>query len=303
MIFCNVSENEIGTRLDVFLAQKLDVSRNYASILVDEGYVFVNDVEASKVSYKIKLNDKIEVEEKETEVLNVESENVPLNILYEDNDILIINKIRGMVVHPSLGHEKGTLVNAIMHHCKDNLSTINGVIRPGIVHRIDKDTSGVLCICKNDKAHNDIALQFQEHTNVRKYLAIVKGVVKDDEGFIDEPILRDKKNRKRYAVDKNGKVAKTFYKVLKRFENYTYVECELFTGRTHQIRVHMAHIGHPLLGDMIYGRKDNNFKDLDGQILHAYYLELTHPGTKERIKFETDIPDYFKEILDKLQIM
>ena len=212
-----------------------------------------------------------------------------------------VNKPRGMVVHPAPGHQNGTLVNAIMFHCKNNLSGINGVIRPGIVHRIDKDTSGVLCICKNDFSHNNISKQFQEHTNIRKYVAIVKGLIKDDAGTIDNFLNRDKKNRLRMAVCDIGKRAITKYKIIERFKNHTYIECELLTGRTHQIRAHMRHIGHPLLGDLLYGGFDDKFKNLDGQILHAKFLEISHPKTNERISFTAEIPEYFREILNKIK--
>ena len=298
----NVDDNsKVGIRLDTFIKDNSDFSRTYTATLIEEGFVAVNNVIVEKTSYKTKLNDIVNITEKEIEVLDIVPENIPLNIVYEDDDILIIDKERGMVVHPSNGHSSGTLVNAIMYHCKDKLSSINGVIRPGIVHRIDKDTSGILCICKNDEAHKNIAAQFSEHTNVRKYYAIVKGQISKDSGEINKPIGRDKRNRLRMAIDKNGKEAITRFKVIKRFKNYTYIECELLTGRTHQIRVHMKDMGYPLLGDLTYGKVDRNFKDLDGQILHAYYLEMNHPKTNERIKFESDIPEYFKNILNELE--
>lgn len=298
----NVDDNsKVGIRLDTFIKDNSDFSRTYTATLIEEGFVAVNNVIVEKTSYKTKLNDIVNITEKEIEVLDIVPENIPLNIVYEDDDILIIDKERGMVVHPSNGHSSGTLVNAIMYHCKDKLSSINGVIRPGIVHRIDKDTSGILCICKNDEAHKNIAAQFSEHTNVRKYYSIVKGQISKDSGEINKPIGRDKRNRLRMAIDKNGKEAITRFKVIKRFKNYTYIECELLTGRTHQIRVHMKDMGYPLLGDLTYGKVDRNFKDLDGQILHAYYLEMNHPKTNERIKFESDIPEYFKNILNELE--
>lgn len=295
------SDDKVNIRLDSFIKSYSELSRTYIASLIDEGYVTVNDNIVEKASYKTKFNDVINVTEKEIEVLDIEAENLPLDILYEDDDILIINKERGMVVHPSNGHESGTLVNAIMYHCKDKLSSINGVIRPGIVHRIDKDTSGILCICKNDESHKNIAEQFKEHSNVRKYLAIVKGEITKDSGEIDKPIGRDKRNRLRMAVDKDGKEAITKFKVLKRFSGYTYIECELLTGRTHQIRVHMKDMGYPLLGDLLYGKVDRNFKDLDGQILHAYYLEFNHPRTNERMIFKSDLPEYFTNILSQLE--
>lgn len=292
--------DKVNIRLDSFLSNNFDYSRSYLASLIEEGYVFVNDVKVIKTSYKTKLNDKICFTLKPEEIISVEPENIPLNILYEDDDILIVDKERGMVVHPSNGHESGTLVNAIMYHCKDSLSTINGVIRPGIVHRIDKDTSGILCICKNDMSHKNISEQFANHSNIRKYKAIVKGRLKKEEGLIDKPIGRDKNNRLRMAIDKNGKNAKTYYKILKKYNNYTYIECELFTGRTHQIRVHMKELGNPLLGDLVYGRVDKNFRELDGQVLHAYYLKIKHPRSNKEMEFKSDIPDYFKKVMDKL---
>ena len=294
------NDEKVNIRLDSFLADNFDYSRSYLASLIEEGYVFVNGVKVVKTSYKTKLNDKISFTLKPEEVLSVEPENIPINILYEDEDILIIDKERGMVVHPSNGHESGTLVNAIMYHCKGTLSTINGVIRPGIVHRIDKDTSGILCVCKNDLSHKNISDQFAEHSNVRKYKAIVKGRLKNDEGYVNKPIGRDKTNRLRMAIDKNGKNAKTYYKTLKKYNNYTYIECELFTGRTHQIRVHMKDMGNPLLGDLVYGRVDKNFRELDGQMLHAYYLKIRHPRTNEEMEFVSELPMYFKKVLDKL---
>lgn len=303
MVLIVENDNDVNVRLDTFIKNNTEFSRTYVATLIDEGYVKVNTNVVQKSSYKTKLNDKIDITEKEIEVLDVVPENIPLNILYEDSDILIIDKERGMVVHPSNGHLNNTLVNAIMYHCKDALSTINGVIRPGIVHRIDKDTSGILCICKNDASHKNIAEQFSKHTNVRKYKALVKGVIKNDLGEINKPIGRDKRNRLKMAVDSNGKEAITKYRVLKRYSDYTLIECELLTGRTHQIRVHMKDMGYPLLGDTTYGRVDKNFKDLDGQVLHAYYLELTHPRTSERMVFESKLPKYFEDILNRIEQM
>lgn len=302
MNFIISNEKNTNIRLDNYLKDHCEFSRTYIATLIEEGYVKVNDIIIEKPSYKTKLNDKIDVEDKEIEVLDILPEDIPLSILYEDDDILIVDKARGMVVHPSNGHYSGTLVNAIMYHCKDNLSSINGVIRPGIVHRIDMDTSGILCICKNDNSHKNVATQFAEHTNVRKYRAIVRGVIKED-GTIDKPIGRDKRNRLRMAIDPLGKEAKTYYKVLERYNGYTYIECELFTGRTHQIRVHMKDKGFPLLGDTTYGKVDRNFQKLDGQVLHAYYLELTHPSNGKRMVFESRNPQYFEEILDKIKKM
>ena len=294
------NNQDIDLRIDLYIKKNSDMSRNHIANLIQNQYVTLNGNVITKPSIKLKLDDVICIKEVEQKPLDVKGENIPLDIIYEDADILIVNKDRGIVVHPANGHSSGTLVNAIMYHCKESLSGINGILRPGIVHRIDKDTSGILCICKNDYSHNDIAMQFKNHTNVRKYKLIVKGNISCDEGIIDEPIGRDKKNRLRYAISRDGKTAITLYKVLKRFNGYTYLECELKTGRTHQIRVHMKSIGHPILGDLLYGNADKNFSKLNGQVLHAYYLEFDHPRTLERLKFECDIPEYFKKILDKL---
>ena len=297
-----VDSLNVGKRLDVFLSEKTEYSRNFLINKIKSGCIKVDDKIIDKPSYKISLDSVVQFDDFKSEtLLDVREENISLDILYEDLDILIINKPRGMVVHPAPGHKNGTLVNAIMFHCKNNLSGINGVIRPGIVHRIDKDTSGVLCICKNDFSHNNISKQFQEHTNIRKYVAIVKGLIKEDAGTIDNFLNRDKKNRLRMAVCDIGKRAITKYKIIERFKNHTYIECELLTGRTHQIRAHMRHIGHPLLGDLLYGGFDDKFKNLDGQILHANYLEITHPKTNERISFTAEIPEYFREILNKIK--
>lgn len=303
MILYVDNENDINKRLDIFVKENSEFSRTYIDTLIKEGYVKINDIVVLKSSYKTKQSDVIDITEKEIEELDLKPENIPLNILYEDEDILIIDKERGMVVHPSNGHSSNTLVNAILYHCKDNLSSINGVIRPGIVHRIDKDTSGILCICKNDNSHKNIAKQFEEHTNVRKYKAIVRGIISQNEGIISKPIGRDKRNRLRMAIDANGKLAITEYKVIERFNNYTLIECNLKTGRTHQIRVHMKDLGHPILGDLVYGKVDKNFRNINGQILHAYYLELNHPRTGERLKFESKLPSYFIEVLDKIKKM
>lgn len=294
------SEDKTNIRLDLFLKDNFNYSRSYIEKIIEEGFLIVSGSVVTKPSYKTKLNDEIEFTTIPLSPLSLEPQNIPLNILYEDEDILIVDKERGMVVHPSYGHEDNTLVNAILYHCKGSLSSINGVIRPGIVHRIDKDTSGILCICKNDEAHIDVSRQFEKHTNIRKYKCIVKGIIKDDTGTIDKPIGRDKNNRLKMAIDENGKNAITKYKVIERYDNYTFIECELLTGRTHQIRVHMKEIGHPLLGDLTYGRTDSNFKELDGQILHAYYLKIVHPRTHKDIEFISELPDYFKNVLQKL---
>ena len=296
-----VDESLYDIRLDAYLAQKFDKTRNHFEILIKDGKVKVNGKVITKTSYKTKIDDNIDVVDDIREEIDVVPQDIPLNIIYEDDDILIIDKERGMVVHPANGHNDNTLVNAIMFHCKDRLSTINGVIRPGIVHRIDKDTSGILCICKNDISHNFIQEQFKEHTNTRKYKAIVKGNLKEKIGIIEQPIGRDKNNRLRFAVDKNGKNAITKYKVIESFVGFDFIECELLTGRTHQIRVHMKYLGHPLLGDSLYGGHDKNFKYIDGQVLHAYYLDFIHPTTKKKVAFKSELPIYFENILQKLR--
>ena len=297
------NKDDENTRIDFYLSCKLDYSRNFISSLIKDEYILINDIVCKKPSTKLKINDSIYIKDIVVKELNIEPNNIDIDIVYDDEELSIINKKRGMVVHPSAGHINDTLVNAIMYHMKNNLSNINGVNRPGIVHRIDKDTSGLLCICKTNFSHNEIAKQFKEHTNVRKYICIVKGIIKKDEGTIDAPIGRDKKNRIRFDIDKiNGKNAVTKFKVLKRYNNYTYVECELFTGRTHQIRVHMKSIGHPLLGDLLYTSKDKNFPELSGQILHAKYLEFNKPSTNERLKFDSEVPDYFKDVIERIEI-
>ena len=237
----------------------------------------------------------------EPEELNVEPENIPLDILYEDDDLLVVNKPKGMVVHPAAGHSSGTLVNAVLYHCRGNFSDINGVLRPGIVHRIDMDTTGALVICKSYFAHQSLAEQLSVHSITRKYLAIVHGNLKEDEGTIEGPIGRHPTDRKKMAINyKNGKDAVTHYKVLERFGQATYVECRLETGRTHQIRVHMASIGHPLLGDTVYGSSKNPYH-LEGQALHAMILGFVHPRTCEYLEFTAPLPEYFVKLLSKLR--
>lgn len=301
MIFIVDDKADENIRLDIYITEHTDFTRSFVSNNIKEGRVTVNGEVVTKTSYQVKQTDVIFIEDDIIKELDIVAEDLYLDIKYEDDDILIVNKEKGMVVHPSNGHHSGTLVNAVMAHCKDNLSSINGVIRPGIVHRIDKDTSGLICICKNDNSHKSIARQFMEHSNIRKYKTIVKGRIKEDDGIIKNRISRDKKNRLRMAVNEDGKLAITEFKVLERFKDYTYLECSLQTGRTHQIRVHMKYIGHPVLGDKLYSSVDKNFKNIDGQVLHAYYMEFTHPKTKERVKFESELPEYFIEILEKLR--
>lgn len=280
-ISLQADETYMDERLDKFLSAMLpDQSRSYLQKIIKDGNVLVNG-EPKKSSYRLEDGDEVTADLPELKSPDIEPENIPLDILYEDDSILMVNKPKGMVVHPSAGHYTGTLVNAVLWHCQGQLSGINGVSRPGIVHRIDKDTTGVLVVCKNDAAHNAVAAQLKEHSITRKYRAIVHGVIKEDEGTVDAPIGRHPTERKKMASGvKNGKRAVTHYRVLERFQGYTYVECQLETGRTHQIRVHMASIHHPLLGDTVYGpAKDSHH--LEGQTLHAMVLGLIHPVTGE----------------------
>ena len=254
-----------------------------------------------KANYKVQAGDEIRISLPDLSEPDILPEDIPLDILYEDEDVMVVNKPKGMVVHPSAGHTSGTLVNAILFHCQGNLSGINGVMRPGIVHRIDKDTTGALLICKNDVAHRDLAEQLKEHSIKRRYRAIVSGNLKDDEGTVEGPIGRHPVDRKKMAINyKNGKEAITHYKVLERFGNATYIECRLETGRTHQIRVHMTSIGHPLLGDEVYGSGKNPYH-LQGQALHAMVLGFVHPRTGEYLEFTAPLPEYFTNLLEKLR--
>ncbi len=292
---------EGGLRLDkalvVFCPEK---SRSYLSLLISDGHCLVNG-EVQKASFKVKEGDEIKLDIPDPVELVIKKEDIPLDIVYEDDDILIINKPQGMVVHPSAGHHEHTLVNAIMNHCKD-LSGINGVIRPGIVHRIDKDTSGLICIAKNDKAHEFLAEQLKDHTMARTYVALVRGAIKEETGTINMPIGRDNKNRQKMAVVREGgKNAITHFKVLERFATHTLIECSLVTGRTHQIRVHMSQIGYPVEGDPLYAGKNYDKLYKGGQLLTAIKLKLIHPTTKKEMEFSIDIPDYFQEILMNLQ--
>ena len=293
-----VDEIDIKKRLDVYVSEKSEISRSHAQKLINDGNVSVNNKQ-EKVSYKVTIGDSINITIPEAKTLDIVAEDIPLDILYEDNDVIVVNKPKGMVVHPAAGNYTGTLVNAIMAHSGDNLSGINGVIRPGIVHRIDKDTSGILVIAKNDIAHVELAKQLKDHTMKRVYVAIVKGNIKSDEGTIDAPIGRHKIHRKKMAVVKDGRHAVTHYKVIKRVDNLTVIEARLETGRTHQIRVHMSHIGHPLLGDDVYGDGKNKYH-FEGQALHAKILGFVHPITNEYMEFESELPEEFKKIIDKV---
>ncbi len=300
---CYHADGEKGERIDKFLSrQDTESSRSYIQKLLQEGKITV-DGKAVKANYRLNGEECIHVLIPELREPDIAPENIPLDILYEDEDILIVNKPKGMVVHPAAGHYSGTLVNALMYHCKEGLSGINGVMRPGIVHRIDRDTTGSLLVCKNDTAHQNLAEQLAAHSITRIYHAVVHGILKEDEGTIDAPIGRHPVDRKKMSVNyQNGKRAVTHYQVLERFRNYTYTACRLETGRTHQIRVHMAHIHHPLLGDTVYGPLRHPFV-LEGQTLHAKTLGIRHPRTGAYMEFEAPLPPYFKELLEKLRHM
>lgn len=295
-----VSKDEERERLDNFLAQKIaKYSRAYMQKVIDRELVRVNGNPVKK-NYRIREGDSVEVSLPEPQKMKLKPQDIPLDIVYEDQDLLVVNKPAGMVVHPAAGNYEGTLVNALLAHC-DCLSQINGVYRPGIVHRIDKDTSGLLVVAKNEEAHRGLAWQLKRHSITRKYVALVKGVIEEDGGTIDAPIGRHPIHRKKMAVvAKNSKNAATHFRVLKRYAGYTLIEAQLETGRTHQIRVHMSYIGHPLVGDPIYGDKNNQF-GVEGQLLHAAVLGFVHPRTKHYMEFKAPLPGHFKEILDLLE--
>ena len=300
--FCfEITENEDGERIDKCLTTLIDsLSRSYIQRLIKDEAVRVNGSPV-KGSYRVKQEDQLEFELPEAVEPDIEPEDIPLDILYEDKDVIVVNKPKGMVVHPAAGHYSGTLVNALMFHCGKELSGINGCMRPGIVHRIDMDTTGSVIACKNDMAHNCIAEQLKEHSLTRRYVAICHGVLREDEGTIDRPIGRHPTERKKMAVnERNGKRAVTHYKVLQRFRDYAFIECRLETGRTHQIRVHMASIGHPLLGDEVYSNRKSPYK-LQGQTLHAKILGFRHPSTGEYIETEAPLPEYFEHLLKVLE--
>ena len=296
-----IKAEEGGMCIDKFLADELpELTRSHIQKLIKEEMISVNSYPV-KANYKLNSDDAIFVRIPEPELPDIVPENIPLDILYEDQDILIVNKPKGMVVHPAPGHYTGTLVNAVMYHCKDNLSGINGVTRPGIVHRIDKDTTGSLLICKNDASHRYFADLLKEYAITRKYHAVVCGNLKEDTGTVNAPVGRHPTDRKKMSTRcANGRPAVTHYKVLERFGDYTYIECILETGRTHQIRVHMASIGHPVLGDTVYGPAKCPFK-LEGQTLHAKILGIRHPDTGEYMEFDAPLPEYFEILLKKLR--
>lgn len=297
-----ITEEYENERLDKVLSELTDetVSRSYLQKLIKDKQVYVNN-KVQKASYKLKVDDYVSFIIPDQTEPDIVPEEMDLDILYEDEDVIVVNKPKGMVVHPAAGHFEHTLVNGLLYHCKDSLSGINGVMRPGIVHRIDKDTTGSIIACKNDGAHKAIAAQLKDHSITRRYRAICRGVIKEDEGTVNAPIGRDEKDRKKMAINhKNGKEAVTHYRVLERFSNYTYIECKLETGRTHQIRVHMSSIGHPLLGDDVYSSGKWPFS-LVGQTLHAYILGFQHPKTGEYIETLAPLPEYFQLLLEKLR--
>ncbi len=290
---------DVGERLDKYISENTeDISRSYVQTLSKNGHVSSNGKKLDK-NYRIKGNEIIEIELPEPQIQEVSAENITLDIVYEDENLLVVNKPQGMVVHPAPGNYSGTLVNALLYHCHDSLSAINGVIRPGIVHRIDKETSGLLVVAKDNKTHTALAEQIKSKKALRSYFALVNGKVKKD-GTVNAPIARHPKDRKRMAVVAGGREAVTHYRVVEEFGEYTLLECILETGRTHQIRVHMAHIGHSIVGDKTYGIKKEKFK-LEGQLLHAKTLGFDHPVTGEEMKFTSDIPDYFENVLDILR--
>ncbi len=298
-LFPEIADN--GLRIDKYLSSVNEqLSRSYIQKLLKSGLVLV-DGKPVKASYQVDEGDVISLDIPEAVEPEIAPEDMDLDILYEDQDVILVNKPKGMVVHPAAGHYSHTLVNGLMYHCKDQLSGINGVMRPGIVHRIDMDTTGVIIACKNDISHNSIAAQLKEHSITRRYQAIVHGVLKDDAGTIEGPIGRHPTDRKKMSINyNNGKSAVTHYKVLKRFRQYTHVECRLETGRTHQIRVHMASIGHPLLGDLVYGPGKCPIPGLQGQTLHAGVLGFIHPRTGEYMEFTAPLPEYFAKLLNTL---
>ena len=298
-----VTEEDNMMRLDQYIAKNcMDLSRSYIQKLIKDNLVTVNDVIQNKNKTPIQTGNLIVVSLPDPTELEIKPQNIPLDILYEDDDVLVVNKPKGMVVHPAPGHYDDTLVNAVLFHCKDNLSGINGVLRPGIVHRIDKDTTGALIVCKNDKSHQKIADQLRTHSITRSYRAIVYNNFSEDEGTVNAPIGRHPTNRKkRMVTTKNSKEAITHYKVLDHLNRkFNYIECRLETGRTHQIRVHMSHIGHPLLGDEVYGPANTKYKNLQGQTLHAATIGFVHPTTEEYMEFSSPLPDYFEKLLKTL---
>lgn len=295
MIKINVEQNDTGKRIDAYIATNTELSRTNIQRLIEEGKILVN-FKNIKVSYKVQENDEITIEEEKPKEILLKAQDIPIEVLYEDDDIIVVNKPKGMVVHPANGNPDGTLVNAIMAICKNSLSGIGGEIRPGIVHRIDKDTSGVLIVAKNNKAHINMSEQIKNHEVEKTYIALVKGFVKENEATINMPIGRSTRDRKKMAVRKDGKNAITHFKVLKRFENYTLLEVKIETGRTHQIRVHLAEIGYPIVGDEVYSNGKNEW-GIKGQCLHAKSLKFKHPITGKEMFIEAKLPEYFEKII------
>ena len=292
-------ENDMQKRIDAFLTENTDYSRTAIQRLIDEDKIKVNG-KKEKSSYKVQYGDKIEIEEEPAKEIELKAQDIPIEILFEDNDIIVVNKPKGMVVHPANGNPDGTLVNAIMSICKDSLSGIGGEIRPGIVHRLDKNTSGAIIIAKNDKAHINLSEQLKNHEIKKTYIALVRGIVKENNATINMPIARSKKDRKKMDVDKNGKEAITHFKVLNRFQDCTLLEINIETGRTHQIRVHLSHIGYPIIGDDVYSNGKNKW-NIEGQCLHAKSLDFKHPITGKQIHIDAPIPEYFEKILVELK--
>lgn len=291
---------QVSKRIDAYMAEKYeDISRVAIQRLIETGKILVNGKKV-KASYKVQVNDKITMEEEKAVEIELKAQDIPVEIIYEDRDIIVVNKPKGMVVHPANGNPDGTLVNAIMAICKDSLSGIGGEIRPGIVHRLDKDTSGILIVAKNDKAHINLSEQIKEHKVKKTYIALVKGIVKENNATINMPIGRSEKDRKKMAVTKKGKEAITHFKVLKRYDKYTLLEINIETGRTHQIRVHLSQIGYPIVGDEVYSKGKNEW-NIKGQCLHAKSLDFKHPITNEDMHLEAKIPQYFEEILEELK--
>ena len=294
-----VNENDKGKRLDIYISENFnELSRTMIKKLIESNNILVND-KSEKVSYKVQANDNISIDIPEAKETKLKAQEIPLDIIYEDSDIIVINKPKGMVVHPANGNPDGTLVNAILSICKNSLSGIGGELRPGIVHRLDKDTSGLIIVAKNDKAHINMSEQIKERNVKKTYIALVRGNVPEEEATINMPIGRSTKDRKKMAVTKNGKQAITHFKVLKRYSKYTLLEIKIETGRTHQIRVHMAEIGYPVVGDAVYSNGKNEF-GIEGQMLHAYKLEFMHPITNKHMELTAPLPQYFEEILKKL---
>lgn len=295
-----VEENTQKKRIDSYIVDKnINLSRTAIKRLLDEGKILVNG-KKQKPSYKPEVGDIITIEIMKPKEVELKPQDIPIDIIYEDKDIIVVNKPKGMVVHPANGNPDGTLVNAILAKCKDSLSGIGGEIRPGIVHRLDKDTSGLLIIAKHDQAHINMSKQIQDRKVIKKYIALVKGVIGENTATIDMPIARSTKDRKKMAVDPKGKEAITHYKVLQRYDKYTLLEIKIDTGRTHQIRVHMSYIGHPVVGDMQYSNGKNEF-GIEGQMLHSKYLEFDHPITGKRLKLEAPLPEYFEQVLNELE--